>query len=125
MLFLLYFLSVKIPYRRRLGWVLWAVFSRMGHASARLALRCSLLSLLSRSVSRQNSTRYMLPHPHDAACAWSHVWRVEENAFLTLKQVLKTVVFAQWDLLLLQSCGNSKTATPTQREKTICSFLWC
>jgi hypothetical protein len=55
-------------------------------------------------------------HIHIQPCStWSHVGRVERNAYATPKQTLKNSANVECSGLLSKSCGNSKTATPTHR----------
>ncbi len=93
-----------------------------GHASARLhcAVHCFLCFP---KLSHARISVDTCFHIHTAAAStWTHVSHVEKNAYPTPKQAHKTVAVAKRNVLLLQSCGNSKTATPTQREKAVLSF---
>jgi hypothetical protein len=53
-------------------------------------------------------------HIHTAAAsASSYVEHVQKNATSTPKQTQRNVATTKNNLPLLQTCGNSKTATPT------------
>jgi hypothetical protein len=57
-------------------------------------------------------------HIHaETISTWSHVGRVEKNAYPTTKQTQKNGATTKSRLLLKQYYGTLKTATPTRRKK--------
>jgi hypothetical protein len=115
-LFLLCFLSVGILYRG--GWLLGLRAEKLsnGPCYCPLALRCRCCSLI--LVEKKAVDTCF--HIHTVAVStWSHVGRVEEIAYPTTEQALKNVATPKSSRPQLQSCGNFRIATPTQKEKTI------
>jgi hypothetical protein len=54
-----------------------------------------------------------------AVSTWNHVERVEKNAYATPKQTQRNKLNPKQNPPLKQSCGATKTATPTQRTKSV------